>query len=768
MGVLDGFDATWSKARETFGEGAPQTGERFDQSSHLRAMQTTVESAAPGSKWTGSAASAYDAKNTTHGQRFGEMAVLDQRLNAKITESAQIVQTGRQNLDTVRQWVYDAAATVPQGKTREQMLVPIVKNGLGQVTEIVAKSNADLARIGGEIGDINKGWQALKEGQEPGEEDGEGDPQKVDGAGSEALKPEDMEELARKTLEGDQQAAAKVDEILQGIDDQQLGPNAKDHPLDPVQAELVGQMQAQMSDMSMADVNAARDRLGDERSVLTNAMQVMSNPNVEYPRHDKGSTQVVPSTPGGPLPNDGVLPGDTGALPDGVQQVLNERGDFNGPPNPSAGYPGTQTDYEGAERQRAADNMKNLADIVGDGDQRFQQGTALDREMMSNAKEWLAAQESPDGTKQEHWGDEVVEQVFDTAGRDTVVNHDMLTSDKDFLQDVMTHEWQDNGDSASTLTDWISRDAYSTDPAVNERAGQTASAIADYLGDPANKDTLMNNTTGSQPNMSLGQMNPELTQSLANAMSPYVDEMAGRPLDTSTGWTAKDGEANLAYPHAAQILGVLGTDSAAAAVLDARAASVQGAYINEFAGSVVDSNGQSSNSSAMEAAGRLKGIWDEGAYMSVRDTESDAATARHEAYERMKTNYDAAFGLAGGIPYAGPALELQSKLMQDAILGPQPQGVEPTKTPIESSLGMRSVLAQTFIDNNIGDPANIAALKAEFDTDEDGILEVPPDDLYDPDRGRFSDFVRNYFSNMGDPVTDPLNEYERSYRDVLS
>lgn len=765
MGVLDGFDATWSKARETFGEGAPQTGERFDQSSHLRAMQTTVESAAPGSKWTGSAASAYDAKNTKHGQRFGEMAVLDQRLNAKITESAQIVQTGRQNLDTVRQWVYDAAATVPQGKTREQMLVPIVKNGLGQVTEIVTKSNADLARIGGEIGDINKGWQALKEGQEPGEEDGEGDPQKVDGEGSEELKPEDMEELARKTLEGDQQAAAKVDEILQGIDHQQLGPNAKDHPLDPVQAELVGQMQAQMSDMSMADVNAARDRLGDERGVLTNAMQVMSNPNVEYPRHDKGGTQVVPSTPGGPLPNDGVLPGDTGALPAGVQEVLNERGDFNGPPSPSAGYPGTQTDYEGAERQRAADNMKNLADIVGDGDQRFQQGTALDREMMSNAKEWLAAQESPDGTKQEHWGDEVVERVFDTAGRDTVVNHDMLTSDKDFLQDVMTHEWQDNGDSASTLTDWISRDAYSTDPAVNERAGQTASAIADYLGDPANKDTLMNNTTGSQPNMSLGQMNPELTQSLANAMSPYVDEMAGRSIDGTSGWNMIDSSADLSYPHATNVFGVLGTDPGAATTMDTRSIAVQQAFINEYANSVIASNGQFSDASAMEAAGRLKGITDHGAFLSVSDVQHDAAQAKVDAQARLAANYDLLKDIAGTVPVAGDALTFNSALMKEAIVGQPPPNFQPGSPPVGSSLAMQSALASVFLQNGIGDPADWARLQPFLHGDTQ--LDIPKEDTSSTDWTRYQTAMTNYFDRLGGVINNPLGDYDQAYRDVI-
>lgn len=77
MGVLEAFLSTWSKPRDTFGEGVPQTGERFDQSGPLRQMQSTVESAAPGSRWSGTAASAYGAANTNHGKVFGSLAGLD-------------------------------------------------------------------------------------------------------------------------------------------------------------------------------------------------------------------------------------------------------------------------------------------------------------------------------------------------------------------------------------------------------------------------------------------------------------------------------------------------------------------------------------------------------------------------------------------------------------------------------------------------------------------------------------------------------------------
>jgi hypothetical protein len=385
---------------------------------------------------------------------------------------------------------------------------------------------------------------------------------------------------------------------------------------------------------------------------------------------------------------------------------------------------------------------------------------------MSNAKDWLASQESPDGKSQEHWGDEVVERVFDTAGRDTVVNHDMLTSDRDFVQDVLTHEWQDNGQSASTLTDWISRDAYSNDPVVNTRAGETASALGNYLGDPANRDILMNNSTGSQPNMSLGQMNPELNQSLAQAMSPYVDEMAGRDLDGTSGWKPIDGDSDLSYPHATNVFGVLGTDPDAARILDTRSASVQGAFINEYASSVIASDGHSSDSAAMEAAGRLKGITDQGAFISASDVESDATKARQAAWDRMAGNYDAAVGLAGTLPYAGPALELQSTLMKDAILGPRPEFGDAGHAPIESSLAMKSALASTFMAHNIGDPGDLEALRS-FDTNGDGQLDIPPSDAYDERWSRYQIHISDYYGHLDNVISNPLNTYDQAYRDVL-
>ncbi|MGV0656232.1 EspA/EspE family type VII secretion system effector [Mycolicibacterium thermoresistibile] len=79
MSVLDAFFLNWRDARETFGEGAPQTGEQFDHSAQFRELETQLESTDPGDTWTGAAADAYGAVNTEHRRVIGELANLDQR-----------------------------------------------------------------------------------------------------------------------------------------------------------------------------------------------------------------------------------------------------------------------------------------------------------------------------------------------------------------------------------------------------------------------------------------------------------------------------------------------------------------------------------------------------------------------------------------------------------------------------------------------------------------------------------------------------------------
>ena len=161
MNVLDGFTSTWSNARETFGQGVPATGDRFDQSGPLREMQSTVASAAPGARWTGVGATAYRAANAEHEKVFGQLAELDRQLSDHVTASSEVVAAGRQDLETIRKWVLDGAAAVPPGKNHDHMVMQIVNKGLGQLREVVTKANEDLATIGATIRGLGREYEAL-------------------------------------------------------------------------------------------------------------------------------------------------------------------------------------------------------------------------------------------------------------------------------------------------------------------------------------------------------------------------------------------------------------------------------------------------------------------------------------------------------------------------------------------------------------------------------------------------------------------------------
>lgn len=161
MSVLDGFYTVWSNARATFGDGAPQTGEQYDGSAQLSQAQATLDGAAPGSHWTGTAAAAYGAANAEHQRVIGGIGALDKRLAAQINHSAEVVANGRTQLDGVHKWVTDAAASVPPGKDQDQKLMPIAKRGIGEVVGIVQKTNSDLSTVGAAIRALSSEYERL-------------------------------------------------------------------------------------------------------------------------------------------------------------------------------------------------------------------------------------------------------------------------------------------------------------------------------------------------------------------------------------------------------------------------------------------------------------------------------------------------------------------------------------------------------------------------------------------------------------------------------
>lgn len=159
---MDGFRSTWSRANAAFGEGEPASGSEFDDSGRLRELQRVVETAAPGSRWTGATSESYATTNARRAAVFGDIADLDQRLGAEVDRSAAVVTAGRRDLDQLRTWVTDVAASTPQGRSGEWMRMTIATKGIGQISQIVEQSTTEMGAIGKKLNDIAREYDQLR------------------------------------------------------------------------------------------------------------------------------------------------------------------------------------------------------------------------------------------------------------------------------------------------------------------------------------------------------------------------------------------------------------------------------------------------------------------------------------------------------------------------------------------------------------------------------------------------------------------------------
>ncbi|WP_439956659.1 TPR repeat region-containing protein, partial [Mycobacterium avium] len=84
-------------------------------------------------------------------------------------------------------------------------------------------------------------------------------------------------------------------------------------PLTAEQASVLSQLQAQEHGMSMDALKTAEQRLGDEKGVIGNSLQLMSNPNLMFPQ--------TPLSVGAKQGTD-MVKGGANQLPTSVQQLL--------------------------------------------------------------------------------------------------------------------------------------------------------------------------------------------------------------------------------------------------------------------------------------------------------------------------------------------------------------------------------------------------------------------------------------------------------------
>jgi hypothetical protein len=622
-----------------------------------------VQSAAPGSKWTGGAARAYGTANANHGDVFVKLAGLDQRLSAQVNQSSQVVDAGRRNLDAVRQWVIDAAASVPPGKNRDQMLLPIVQKGLSQLTEIVTKSNGDLGKIGGEIRSLDSEFKALGN-QQFGPKEGTRD-DVLGVKGDDEDKKKEEEEKRKKDVE---------EGLENGHDD---GESLADGQLSPEESK----------------------RLRDATTLTPGEKSALDRGDLTLPpeRMAYNLPTSIREIFDAPLQNDPT--GDWITTPNGEKIHI--------PP-----------DYN--EPYKFLDEYRDIAAISNYGDHDLQRGSAINDGLMAESRELLEHFESDKWPNYDNsWGhqnlDPALQEIMSAASHDPVAVHDAIAGvdgrspNNDFIGDVYQHDWADDGKAAGQLfPDTLDH---------SERAGQTMYAFGAYAGEHY-QDLL--NMSGSD---SLGQVNPELVCALGDANVPYIDDMAGSNIDGTKGFGKLDSGANANNMRG--LFAVNDSDETVGNNFNANASNVSKEYVADYSQGLA--HGGIPDGDLLKSVGKLRGAMDMGEYIHQLDSGKDEYEASKAAWDKKGEWYDAIHDTASEIPRLKEAVGVYDKIPGDPLrqlfVGETPTPGTQTPMPLRDMDDITKTVAHYLVHENIGDLTNLQDFigpDGELQSDKDG------------------------------------------------
>ncbi len=579
----------------------------------------------------------------------------------------------------------------------------------------------------------------------------------VDGIAPES--PAQAERDVHAALAGDKTAASQVNSVLNSITaDQRAGRK----PLTAEQAAVLSQLQAQQHGMSVDALQTAEQRLGDQHEMIANSWQLMSNPTLAFPR-----TELKP----GAVQGTEVVKGGAAQLPEDVQRALTASGLIY------------------------ARDMNTIARIVKDGNPAFQRSTELDRGMirkgsaMMRVPFWSLDRASQgENLGRDPWLDPVVSNVMSAVAPDHQVVHQLLTGpDHDtFLRNVTHHFWSDNGQSIASLFDWTEAAAHGPEARL---AGETAAAYGSYLG--TNEHELLQ----LPGNRTLGEVNPNLVQGMARGLAPYLSNIAGThgalpefgfPPDSY----GEDGDSGR-MPVAKGIFSVISTDKTASdyfnGLADRQALTAEGGYAQALASHAPNLDSYNAD---LHDAMTLRGLVNSGIHNAVQaDVENHhmaAEAAQRAEYDGKKTAYEAGTkfvsAAAGLIPtvgsYLGPAISIDSQLMEGDFLGSAPVGAtlptdhllpamsighadrEILNALIATGQRVEGVPQQYMIDGRIGDPDALLSRGIPVESGAyDGALS----------RALINTFTRIYGDDLGRPVMPDMymiNRYNAVIHDA--
>ncbi|ORB62498.1 hypothetical protein [Mycolicibacterium tusciae] len=616
-----------------------------------------------------------------------------------------------------------------------------VENRMGAVLAAAEEADADLARVltaatGGDPG--LPGEQGTNDGQSL--QDGQ-------------LTPEEMARLEENTnLTPEQQEA-----LVRG-----------DLVLPTSQMEYLNNLSRSLDGKSPAEIRSMIDQMnanGQNGGAVADALQLLGNENI--------------TTAGDPA--EGVpTQGGMANLPSGIRETF-ER------PTRGIAVPTQGTNEQGNPTIEMPDlehpfpelnNYRDIAAIVSAGDANLQHGTALDKALLDKSEEVLHGTHNPPyypWAENVEWTQEridpAVQDMLNAAGRDQMAVHSELTGadgktpNTAFMEDLFTHQWADDGAAAGTLlngTGAIPTDL--TDPTQMDqatRAGQIMHTVDSFVGSAEYSPRLLD--IPGLDGQSVGQVNPELTQALAEANKPYIDDMLGNSLDDSQGFRPLDDMKNPEMPVMRDLFAVIDSNADAATILNSQAYLNGLQYQANFEQSIID--GGTVNTGDLQSAGTLRGVIDSAANIADNDAIEYGNLQEVLAYESRGMWFDVAKTIGGELPFVDKILEWNDKIPGDPLhqifVGDAPVGADPTYIAQQSSEMMQYAVAQRLIDANLGDPSVFQQFGL-IDPETNQLRPIKQDDF-----GDFRSAFTDYFMGINPTVKIGIEDYEDAYRDAL-
>ncbi|MFI5509060.1 hypothetical protein ACIA48_16440 [Mycobacterium sp. NPDC051804] len=615
-----------------------------------------------------------------------------------------------------------------------------VENKMVAVLAAAEEADADLARV---LTAATGGDPAL-----PGEQ-GTNDGQSLqDGQ----LTPEEMARLEENTnLTPEQQEA-----LVRG-----------DLVLPTSQMEYLNNLSRSLDGKTPAEIRSMIDQMnanGQNGGAVTDALQLLGNENI-----------TTAGDPGQGVPTQGGMAN----LPSGIRETFERPTRGIAVPTQGTNEQGNPTiempDYENPFPE--LNNYRDIAAIVSAGDANLQHGTALDKALLDKSEEVLHGTHNPPyypWSENVEWTqqriDPAVQDMLSAAGRDQMAVHSELVgaggrpNNDAFIEDLFTHQWADDGAAAGTLlngTGAVPTDL--TDPTQVEqatRAGQIMHAVDSYIGGDNTPKLLDIPGTDGQ---SVGQLNPELTQALAEANRPYIDDMLGNSLDDSQGFRPLDDMKNPEMPVMRDLFAVIDSNADAATTLNSQAYLNGLQYQANFEQSIID--GGTVNTGDLQSAGTLRGVIDSAANIADNDAIAYGNLQDVLAYESRGMWFDVAKTIGGEIPGVSTILDWSDKVPGDPLhqifVGDAPAGADPTYIAQQSSEMMQYAVAQRLIDANLGDPS----VFGEFDLIDPETNQLKP--IKQDEFGDFRSAFTDYFMGIDPTVKAGIEDYEDAYRDAL-